>query len=128
MEFVIAANGGGIEAAVQERRDELGGIVQPHGGQELVEAGNGVAVELIHPLRLVRHDQAPHASRLLGGDPDGTGVGLTAHRLDAAQCHHHRSCRVRVVGALGDAGGDGAATIDLAGYADLDLVTQPAAH
>ncbi len=59
--------------------------------------------------------------------PTGQLVGVALLRLDAADGHHHRPGRVRVVGALRDALDDVDAGRDLAAGADPDPVAQAGA-
>jgi len=49
-------------------------MVQTGGGDHLGEGLNGVAMKVIHPLRLVLHDQRPLASGILRGDADRATV------------------------------------------------------
>ena len=82
------------EARVQLRR-----MIEAHRGDHLGERVDRVLVELVHPGRLVGHDERPLQPLVLGGDADGAPVGVTALRLDASDGEHEPAGGVAPVGA-----------------------------
>lgn len=63
---------------------QLRRMFEARGGEHLRQALEGVAVEVVNALGLVRHHQRPLAQGVLGGNTGRAFVGVAALRLDAA--------------------------------------------
>lgn len=103
-------------------------MLKPGSGEHFGQGLEGVAVEVVDPLGLVRDDQGALAQGVLGGDAGGAFVGVAALGLDAADGEHEAARGVGPVGADGQDAGDVEGADDLAAGAELDLVPQVQAH
>ena len=75
---------GGRHASHQVLGLQLRRVFQAGGGEHFGQGLEGVAVEVVDPLGLVRDHQGALAQGVLGGDAGGAFVGVAALRLDAA--------------------------------------------
>ena len=83
-----------------------------------------VAVELLHPLRFVRHHQRTLTQLVLGGNAGRAEVGMAGARLNAAQGKHEAARRIAPVGAQRHGAHDVEGRDDLARGAESDVLTQ----
>ena len=80
-------------------RPQLGRMFQSCRTQQLAQRLERVLMELMHAGRFIGHIEFAPARRILRGDAGRTAAGVTALRLDAAQCEHETARGVAPVRA-----------------------------
>ena len=103
-------------------------VCKPHRSHHLADTALGVAVEIVHPLRLVSRYKSFHEHGIGRRHTYGAFVGVALLRLNAANRHHHAASGVAEIGSQCEAFDDVESRGDFSTANDADAVPKIAAH